>query len=151
MLLREARRSGVQVREDVAVRKILKLADGDVRVASDAGEFRGRWLIDASGQATVVGRHLKSRQAAKEPHLRKTAFFNHFRNVRRPSGKEAGHPLIVMHDQGWFWMIPLDETRTSVGLVMNPEIARQVQREQQFPADRMLSWGIAPVPQCATA
>jgi flavin-dependent dehydrogenase len=51
-----------------------------------------------------------------------------------------------MLEEGWFWMIPLDEYRTSVGLVMDPEIARKVQRTEGITADRMLAWGIARCP-----
>ncbi|MDP9174903.1 MAG: FAD-dependent oxidoreductase [Planctomycetota bacterium] len=146
MLLTEARRAGADVREQVTVKQILSLTAGDVRVTTDAGdELRGKFLVDASGHGTVVGRHLGLRRTADEPHLRKTAYFNHFDGVWRPPGREEGHPLIVMMDEGWFWIIPLNETKTSVGLVMDPDIARRVMREEKIPADQMLAWAI---PRC---
>src|SRR4029078_2057132 len=40
-------------------------------------------------------------------------------------------------------LIPLDETRTSVGLVLHDHVARQV----GLPADQMLSWGISRCPE----
>ncbi|HEV3074188.1 MAG TPA: tryptophan 7-halogenase, partial [Thermoanaerobaculia bacterium] len=42
----------------------------------------------------------------------------------------------------WFWIIPIDERRDSIGLVMDADAARRV----GVPADRMLEWGIARCP-----
>jgi flavin-dependent dehydrogenase len=145
MLMDEARNAGAEVREGVTVKQILALSDGDVRIKTDSGEIRGKYLVDASGHGTVVGRHLGLRQTAEEPHLRKAAYFNHFEGVWRPRGREEGHPLIVMMDEGWFWIIPLNETKTSVGLVMDPDIARTVMREEKISADGLLAWAI---PRC---
>jgi len=149
MLLEQAGLASADVRQDVAARRIISMSDGDVRVQCDTGEIRAKWLIDASGQNTLVGRHLGTRKTADEPHLRKAAYFNHFTNARRAAGRRGGHPLIVMVDEGWFWMIPLDEQRTSVGLVMDAEISRRVQRESGLAADRMLQWGIERCPAVA--
>jgi flavin-dependent dehydrogenase len=145
MLLDQAKLSGAEVRI-AGARQILTLSDDDVRVATSEGEIHAKYLLDASGQSTIVGRHLGTRQTAHEPHLRKTAFFNHFSNVKRAPGRRGGHPLIVMLKEGWFWLIPLDETRTSVGLVMDADIAKKVQQETGLTPDRMLQWGIARCP-----
>jgi flavin-dependent dehydrogenase len=146
ILLAEARKAGVEVREGCAVREILSLEDGNVRIATDAGEIRGRYLLDCSGQGTVVARHLKTRKAAAEPYLQKVAYGGHFEKVWRPSGRQAGYPLIVMMEEGWFWLIPITEQRTSVGMVMDAEIARRIYRDESVSPDRMLAWGIAHCP-----
>lgn len=143
MLLDQARMAGAQVREQVGVREVLQLGDGEVRVKTDAGEtIRASWLLDASGQATVVGRHLKTRVNASEPELQKVAYFAHFKGIRRLPGSEAGHPLIIMCDEGWFWVIAINQTTTSVGLVMDAAIANTL----DVPANRRLAWGIARCP-----
>ncbi len=147
MLLREAAKAGAEVREGLGVKQILSLKDGDVQVQTDAGIFKGRYLLDASGQATVVARHLKTRVQDDAPTRKKCAYFNHFENVYRMSGRQAGYLTVVMMEEGWFWLIPLNETRTSVGMVIDPDIARQISREQNIPADRMLAWGIAHCPE----
>ena len=138
LLLRVAREAGAEVREGVRMDRILRLEDGNVAVEADGSEIRGRYLIDASGQAAVVARHLGTRRQSTDPRLRKVAYFAHFDNVARPSGDEGGFPLILMCEEGWFWLIPLDETRTSVGLVLDDTVARAV----DVPANRMLAWGI---------
>lgn len=147
MLLDSARAAGAEVDVGRAVRRIVKLADGEVVVALDgegegAGgeEIAARVLIDASGQATVVGKHLGTRRVL--PDLKKVAYFAHFDNVERRQGLEGGFPTMVMCKEGWFWVIPLDERRTSIGLVMDAEVARQV----GVPPNRMLGWGIQRCP-----
>jgi flavin-dependent dehydrogenase len=152
MLLAEAAAAGAEVSQDVTVRRILRLAEGDVAVeaapadapegaARGAGErIAARVLIDASGQATLVGKHLGIRRML--PEHRKVAYFKHFQGVERRPGATAGDPTMVMCDEGWFWIIPIDERRDSIGLVMDVDAARRV----GLPADRMLEWGIARCP-----
>jgi flavin-dependent dehydrogenase len=138
-------RAGAQVRRETAVREVLRLADGDVAVALDDGRpLAARYLIDASGQATLVGRHLGLREVV--PGHRKVAYFGHFRGVDRLPGDEEGHPSIVMMADGWFWLIAIDPYRTSIGLVMDAEHARRAGREQGVPPAQMLGWGIARCP-----
>jgi len=141
MLLAEARKAGVDVAEETAVRKIVRLEEGRAEVVTDAGEtLAARFLVDASGQSTVVGKHLGLRRGL--PDLKKIAYFGHFESVRRRPGDEGGYIVIVMADEGWFWSIPLDETKTSIGLVMPADLAKSV----GVPADQMLAWGISRCP-----
>jgi len=135
-LLSAAGEAGATVLEGTRVRRVERLAAGDVVLETTGGVVRGRLLIDASGQGTVVGRHLGTRRAL--PDLCRVAYFQHFTGVDRREGTIAGHPIIVMCDEGWFWMIPLDSTRTSVGLVMQHEVGKATGVQ----ANRMLAWGI---------
>ncbi|HEV2845799.1 MAG TPA: NAD(P)/FAD-dependent oxidoreductase [Thermoanaerobaculia bacterium] len=141
LLLDTAREAGAEVTEGRAVRSILRLADGGVEVVTDDGEeIAARWLVDASGQATLLGKHLGTRRVF--PHHRKTSWFGHFEGVERREGVSGGFPTMVVFDEGWFWVIPLDEHRTSIGLVLDSGAARSL----GIPADRMLAWGIARCP-----
>lgn len=142
MLLKAARDAGAEVRENTTVRKIIRLSDGDVRVDADGEEISARYLIDASGQGTVVARHLGTRRPSDEPCLQKIAYFEHFENVQRAAGSAGGHPFLAMCEEGWFWLIPLDDRRTSVGLVLDASAARSL----DVPANRMLAWGIERCP-----
>jgi 2-polyprenyl-6-methoxyphenol hydroxylase-like FAD-dependent oxidoreductase len=49
------------------------------------------------------------------------AIYSHFRGVARAPGPDGGNILIVRLDAGWFWLIPIDAERTSVGLVTTVE------------------------------
>ena len=111
MMMQAARDAGAEVRTSCAINEITQLADGDVRVQTDAGPVRARWMIDASGQATAVGRMLGQRRY--HSFLRNVAYFEHFENVIRPSGPAANCFGLTIADEGWFWMIPLDDRRTT--------------------------------------
>jgi flavin-dependent dehydrogenase len=135
------------VREGATARSFLALADGDVRLeveeAGERREVRGRWLLDASGQATVVARHLGTRRVI--PNMKKVAYYGQFEGVARDPMPEGGFPMIAICREGWFWLIPLDERRTSVGFVTE---AGMVQR-MAVPPDRLLAWAIERCPYVA--
>jgi 2-polyprenyl-6-methoxyphenol hydroxylase-like FAD-dependent oxidoreductase len=98
--------------------------------------------MDCSGHGTIVGRHLGTRKTFDDPNLQKVAYFEHFDHVERPPGEATGHPCIVMCEEGWFWLIGLNETRTSVGFVTRPEFVKTL----GVPADRLLAWAVARCP-----
>lgn len=141
MLLDEARKAGAEVAEGTLLKKVLRLEEGHAEIATDAGEtLTARFLVDASGQATVLGKHLGLRKTL--PDLKKVAYFGHFENVERRPGDEGGYIVIVMTDDGWFWSIPLNETKTSIGLVMSMERSKSL----GIPPDQILFWGISRCP-----
>ncbi|MFA9478023.1 NAD(P)/FAD-dependent oxidoreductase [Phycisphaerales bacterium AB-hyl4] len=142
MLIDAAKEAGATVHQPVTVREIEQLADDAVRLGTDKGTFTGRYVLDASGQATLLGKHLNIRTPLPDDHLQNVAYFGHFENVVRQAGKRQGDPTIVMCDEGWFWIIPLNEQHTSVGVVLRPHIQKQV----GVPADQMLQWAIARSP-----
>lgn len=136
MLLREARSAGAEVFEETPVKEILSLARDSVKVRTADRELSARLLIDATGHGTIVGRHLNLRKNFQEPELQKVAYFGHFENVERPEGIATGHPCIIMCDEGWFWLIGLSDTKTSVGFVTRPSFVKTL----SIPPTRLLSW-----------
>ena len=140
MMVQAARDAGAEVRTSCAINEITQLADGDVRVQTDAGPVRARWMIDASGQATAVGRMLGQRRY--HSFLRNVAYFEHFENVIRPSGPAANCFGLTIADEGWFWMIPLDDRRTSVGFVARESLHRSL----DVPAERRFRWAVERTP-----
>lgn len=144
-LLQAARDAGVEVRSATAVRDFVELGDGEcaVELKPRAGEptlQRARYVIDASGQATIVARHLKIRRPL--PDLQRVSYFRHYRGAVRREGIPGGFPLVVMCDEGWFWMIPIDAERTSVGLVIDPAVVRKL----NIPSRDVLDWAIRRCP-----
>src|SRR4051812_21043912 len=62
MLMTEARAAGAEIREQTSVKQIESLAANNVAVQLESGEMlRGKYLLDASGHGTVVGRYLNTR------------------------------------------------------------------------------------------
>jgi flavin-dependent dehydrogenase len=143
MLCRVAREAGADVRCGVAVNKIDRLADGDVAVTTSAGPLSARWLLDCSGQATVLGRLLATRKIVGG--LDRVAYFAIATGVTRKRYPDDGAVIGVLHDDGWFWVIPLDAERTSIGAVLRRDLAAK----SGVKAHEMLRWAIERSPQMA--
>lgn len=121
ILLNHAREQGAEVREEALVLEHqvgenqvtvrYRTADGVEHTATAA------FLMDASGLSNFTGNREKSR-VYYEGH-KKVAIFGHFAGVAMCTGDEYGDILIIRRENSWFWMIPLDDNKTSVGLVMD--------------------------------
>jgi flavin-dependent dehydrogenase len=146
MLLDSARDAGAVVFEETAVDQILRLEENAVEVAAGGRKLNARILLDCSGQETVVGRHLNTRRGFDDPALQKVAYFQHFENVERLPGSASGHPAIIMCTEGWFWLIGLNDTKTSVGFVTRPGFVKSI----HVSPERLLQWAIARCPVVRT-
>ena len=121
LLLKHAADSGAVVRERHRVHEVQ--FDGDGVTLTVQGPDGVRWpvrakaIIDASGRAGFLSRKFSLR--VDEPRLANVATFSHYSGVPRPSGRRAGDIRIVAcRNLGWFWIIPISETLTSVGVVL---------------------------------
>jgi flavin-dependent dehydrogenase len=84
--------------------------------AGETQSARARWFVDASGRDTFGGRTLQfSRDSLPIP--KRIAVYAHFTGVSRNEGAAGGHICIVRLKDGWFWFIPIDAEKTSVGMV----------------------------------
>jgi flavin-dependent dehydrogenase len=119
LLLDHARELGVEVLTQSTVIAINAGEDGHtVEIKSDGGTstVSARWVVDAGGRDQLYQSKLKA-SLDPSPFPKRIAIYNHFLNVPRASGPEGGDTVIVRLPVGWFWIIPLDASRTSVGLV----------------------------------
>lgn len=143
-LLDHARmQDAIEVHDGVAVTGVKQLRDDGCVVQTTDGEMQARIVLDCSGQATVLGRLLK-RKHVIEAH-RKVAFMGHFKKVKRLTGDASGFISLVMADDGWFWVIPIDEERTSIGMVMDKSAIGQMRRSGVAPG-RELAWALPRTP-----
>ena len=139
MLLDHSRESGAEVREETEVKKIDFRED---RVRLDLETLEGgrssveaRYLLDASGRQTMLGGLFKVKKTYDN--LQKFSLFAHYENIDRLPGKDATLIRMVRSLDRWFWMIPLTETRTSVGVVMD---ATEFRRIKLSPEQVLNSW-----------
>ena len=117
MLLDRAREVGAEVREETAVEELACDADGVTLKLKDGAPIRARYLIDASGRNAVVGTQFQLKTTYA--HLKKFSCYAHYEGVQRDDGIDATLTRLVRADGHWFWLIPLDDRRTSVGVVMD--------------------------------
>ena len=115
MLLEHAAKQGVEVRQPCAVKAVACDDDG-VTIETGAGELRVRYLLDCSGRNAVIGSQFDLKR--RYEHLQKFSVYAHFEGVQRDDGRDATLTRLVRGPKNWFWMIPLDDRRTSVGVVM---------------------------------
>lgn len=124
-LLDVAGSNGAEIRDGVAVEKVLFAEDGraeGVRATADGltCEIPAKVIVDASGLGAVIGRQLKLLE--QDPLLMKAAIFAHYKGAHRDEGVDEGATLIIHSEgnRGWFWYIPLSDDRVSVGVVGEP-------------------------------
>lgn len=119
LLLDHARELGAEIAQPATVRALAEDADGlsvEIESAGSTRQVRARHVIDASGRDQFFPCELKT---ALEPAAfpRRIAIYNHFRGVPREDGPAGGDTIVARLPEGWFWIIPLSDGLTSVGLV----------------------------------
>jgi len=123
MLLRNASTSGVDVREQTSVVSVDLSDPSRAAVETSTGDrHEARFVLDASGHGAVLGHRIGEKTDVDS--LKKVAFFAHYRGVPRAEGRNAGNTVIVVLQDAWFWMIPVDKELMSVGLVVDRDHVR---------------------------
>jgi flavin-dependent dehydrogenase len=123
ILIDHAASSGCEVWQETLVQSF-EVNDDGAKVVCKRGdqtiELQSRWLLDASGRDAFLGKRMNlPKDDLGMP--KKFATFAHFKGVKRNDPPADGYITIVRLDFGWFWMIPLDEVKTSIGLVQTLE------------------------------
>jgi len=141
LLLDPSRENGAEVSEETTVEQIEFSNDGvalqwrDTR-SSSSGTIRARYLLDCSGRQTILGNFFKLKKMYD--HLQKFSVFAHYENVDRPSGIDGTLIRMVRGLDRWFWMIPLTETRTSIGVVMDTATFRAAKLSPQAALEKFI-------------
>ncbi len=119
LLLDHARSLGAEVRMETAVRSVDRDGAGYrvvLAAASGARTITVPWVIDSTGRDPGLMSDQK-RALEPAPFPKRMAVYTHFHGVARTEGPEGGNILVVRIEGGWFWLIPIDAERTSVGIV----------------------------------
>jgi len=124
LLLDNARRMGVEVRERHSVRELIT-EDGRIvgakYVDTEGREraARARYVADAGGHTSCFHRICGER--IWSDNFRNFALFGYYDGGARLPPPMSGSILNVTFEYGWFWYIPLAPTLTSVGAVVRAE------------------------------
>src|SRR5207237_7444244 len=128
------------VREETEVKRIAVTADRvkiDIETSAGANEtIEARYLLDCSGRQTVLGNFYNLKKTYD--HLQKFSVFAHYENVDRPEGIDGTLIRMVRGLDRWFWMIPLTQTRMSVGVVMDTATFRAMKLSPEAALDRCI-------------
>jgi len=109
-------------------------------VPATEGEIQARYVVDASGRTSVLGRQFKIKKTYG--HLQKLSIFAHYKGLWRPEGIDGTLTVLIRAVDCWFWLIPLSDERTSVGVVLDSEIFRK----SKLSADDFLEQALAEQP-----
>jgi flavin-dependent dehydrogenase len=127
MLFQHAREHGVDARENAKVTRIEFEQDGvtaQVVIGGTTQPVRARYLVDASGRDTLLGKQMKL--VRRNARHQSAALFAHFRDVDYNPGDPDGNMITVNRfEHGWAWMIPLPDGSSSIGAVCKPAYLQQ--------------------------
>lgn len=140
ILLRGCRDAGATVLEEhEAVQATREGSDWHVRVrnANEETTVCARYLVDASGRDTFLARARRTKEMAA--HHSRVAIYAHFDGVARQPGSEGGDILLIVRRDGWFWVIPLADGATSIGLVIRGDALRASGLEPEECFERALA------------
>ncbi|MEZ4267696.1 MAG: NAD(P)/FAD-dependent oxidoreductase [Myxococcota bacterium] len=122
LLLEHAKNAGATVLTGMTARRVLRDESGTISGvdAIDSHErarrFTAPFTIDASGRDGFLMRELRWR--VPEPALDRIAIWAYFEGAERDPGRDEGATTIAyLPGGGWFWLIPMEGDRVSVGVV----------------------------------
>ncbi|GAA3748646.1 halogenation protein CepH [Spinactinospora alkalitolerans] len=135
ILLKNAARHGVDVREETPVLEAVRTGGRVTGVrctgpSGAVGELSAAHVLDASGN---TGR-LHAAVGGERHHsdfFQNLAVFGYFEGGGRLPAPDSGNILCAAFDEGWLWYIPLSDTLTSVGAVLNRDQAARIQADRE--------------------
>lgn len=145
MLLDNSRRKGAKVLEETNVKEVtLDNPDGMVDVTGIDKNgikviFRTKFLIDASGQSTFLGKKLGVKKSYKD--LDRVAIFNHWTNTNFDIGLKQGVIKIVYlggEKMGWIWVIPVSREHLSIGVVLSNSYVKE--QKEKLKGSGCVTW-----------
>jgi flavin-dependent dehydrogenase len=125
VLLDHAVECGAEVHEETSVDRVEFSNDEvelEIKCNGSFHSIRARYVIDASGRTSVLGRKFKIKKTYD--HLQKLSIFAHYDGVWRAEGIDGTLTVLIRAIDRWFWLIPLTAERTSVGVVLDSETFR---------------------------
>ncbi len=139
LLLDHAAENGATVMEEAKVEH-LTFSEEEVGITIQrSGEqqtISAAYVIDCSGRNTVIGNFFRLKKPYS--HLKKFSVFAHYEDVARDPGIEGTYTRLVRGSDRWFWMIPLSETRMSIGVVLDVSAFKAMGGRPEDVFDKML-------------
>jgi FAD-dependent halogenase len=135
ILLDNARRHGVEVREGCAVQEAYDDPERvrGVRYLDAEGrrhEVAATFVVDASGNQSRIHPAAGGTRITSE-FFRNIALFGYFEGGARLPRPRSGNIVCAAFRDGWFWYIPLSDTLTSVGAVIPSSMSDKVRGDRE--------------------
>ncbi len=136
LLLNNSKQAGAEIWEEAQVTAVdLESSEDSISVkgylkAKEAFTLEARFLIDASGQSSFLANKFGSKIPFEKIGNR-LAVNTHWTQVRFDAELAKGNLKIVhlnMEGGGWMWMIPVEEDKISVGIVMSNDYFKRCRK-----------------------
>jgi flavin-dependent dehydrogenase len=121
MLMKAAKQNGAFIMQETEVVSLIE-ENGEIlglialNQKNEDIEIRAKITLDCSGKEAFSANRLAWR--VKDPELNKVALWTYFEGAARASGVDEGATTVAfIPEKGWFWHIPLQNNKTSVGVV----------------------------------
>jgi len=129
ILLRNARKKGVDVREGHEVTETIYEGDRVVGVKykdpkGNVHTARSKFVADTSGFRSHVAPKVGERIHSK--FFQNVALYGYYEGGKRQPPPNSGNLITAAFPHGWIWYIPLSDTLTSVGAVVSKEAAERI-------------------------
>ena len=128
ILLDNAKTQGVTVLEGHQVTEVI--FDGEEAIGVEftnvdgvPGEAQCRFIVDASGQSTLISRNRNSKKW--DPFFQNLAVYAYFTGAKPLPEPDQNNIFIESYRYGWIWSIPLHTGRTSVGVVVDSQTGQE--------------------------
>src|SRR5262245_13830429 len=125
MLVDNAKKHGVEVRQGVTVRDVIMEGTRVVGVRADTKdgakgqEIHAKVVVDATGRDSLLTR--KFEWKSRDRYLNKIAVWSYWKGAQRDPGLDEGATTVAyVPHKGWFWYIPMHSNIVSVGIVAEP-------------------------------
>lgn len=141
VLLDHAAENGAEVCEETAVEAVDFHQEGvTLRINTrgrNAREVRAKYLIDASGRQSFLGTKLGLKKNYQ--HLQKLSLFAHYDGVAWEPPPDGTLTRMIRALHAWFWVIPLNNGKTSIGIVMDAADFKRAKLSPQDFFDRAIA------------
>jgi flavin-dependent dehydrogenase len=123
LLLDHAGEAGAEIYQETVVEGA-NFDDGGVELRIRQREdqprnLRVKYLIDASGRNSFLGTKFNLKKNYE--HLQKLSLFAHYEGIYWEPPPDGTLTRMVRALRSWFWIIPLNNNRTSIGIVMEAD------------------------------
>ncbi|HUF36951.1 MAG TPA: NAD(P)/FAD-dependent oxidoreductase [Anaerolineales bacterium] len=135
LMLKHAEDHGSKVIQGLQVNRVLFEDDYacgvQVRLGEKSVNLKSRMVVDASGRNTLLGRQLKLK--VKDPNFNQYAIHAWYENVDRgaDNARDHIHIYFLPIERGWVWQIPITETVTSIGVVVERDAFRAANQDME--------------------
>ena len=133
MLAKKAFESGCKLQQDAFIESVEEGLERPCVHLRGGRTIECKFLVDATGRQPLLASKRKTRQIIAD--YGRVGIYNYFTDLPPHDEHDANYITMYLFAEGWVWLIPLRDGRTSVGVVYR-QVPREVDRSQESEVSR---------------